>query len=189
MALVPPARLDESDDARALVDRIMTGRGKLGALYPVLLHSPRLASSLIEFGTVVRYGNGLEPRLRELVICLVGELNGARYEVHRHRELAFETGASADQVYGVREWRTLPAYSELERSALHLAESVTTSVRADPSQVSKLLERLGPQRLVELVTLVAYYNMIARILEPLGITPADEATPEEIIVRSHEQAS
>jgi 4-carboxymuconolactone decarboxylase len=182
MALVPPARLGDGEDARALVERIVAGRGKLGALYPVLLHSPRLAEACLEFGTVVRYGNGLEPRLRELVICLVGELCGARYEVHRHRELALASGASTEEVDGVREWRTLPGYSELERSALHLAETVTTTVQAEPSLVETLLEELGPRQLVELMTLVGYYNMICRILAPLGITPADEAGPEDVLM-------
>ena len=119
--------------------------------------------------------------LDDIASCTVGELCGARYEVHRHRELALTNGASAEQVDGVRQWRTLSVYSDIERSALHLAESVTTSVGADPSLVESLRERLGPRRLVELLVLVAYYNMICRILAPLDVTPDDEAGPEDVL--------
>ena len=54
--------------------------GKLISLDRMLLHSPPLAAGWNTFLGAVRTGLLVDPKLRELAMCVVAVLNGAEYE-------------------------------------------------------------------------------------------------------------
>src|SRR4051794_11805436 len=116
MARVGPADWRHDLDLAELVARIRAERGRLGALYPVILHSPDTARGLLALGNAVRFNSVLDAGLRELVICLVGERLDATYELFRHREFARLAGVTADRVAELRNWPGSSRYTELERT-------------------------------------------------------------------------
>jgi alkylhydroperoxidase family enzyme len=52
---------------------------------------------------------------------------------------------------------------------LALAEQLTREVSVEDSVFDAVKQHLSPREIVELVTTVAYYNMVARFLEGLQI--------------------
>ena len=67
------------------------------------------------------------------------------------------------------------SFSSLERDALELTLQMTRAIQVDPALMKRLQEALGNTELVELVTVIAAYNMVSRFLIALDIHPEDQA--------------
>jgi len=68
---------------------------------------------------------GIDEKLLELVHLRASQINGCGVCVHMHAESLQKSGESYERVLGVSAWRDSPFYSEAERAALALTESVT----------------------------------------------------------------
>jgi alkylhydroperoxidase family enzyme len=64
-----------------------------------------------------------------------------------------------------------PLYDELQRTVIRFAIASTRDVRIPDDVFDELKRRLPPNELVELVAVTATYNMVARFLVALDITP------------------
>ncbi|MFM8761548.1 MAG: carboxymuconolactone decarboxylase family protein, partial [Polynucleobacter victoriensis] len=62
-------------------------------------------------------------------------------------------------------------FTALEQDALDLTIQMTKSIEVDRSLMKRLQEQLGNTRLVELVGVIATYNMVSRFLVALEVTP------------------
>jgi hypothetical protein len=85
-------RLPDNGDDQTLVHDLVAGPGWMGAPYPALLHNPAITRGMLGFCTAVRYESSLPPLPAELVCCLVGQVNGAGYEVPLGTPEAYEVG-------------------------------------------------------------------------------------------------
>jgi AhpD family alkylhydroperoxidase len=65
------------------------------------------------------------PICRELVHLRVGQINGCSVCTDMHAKGARKAGESEERVFAVAAWRDTPYFSEAERAALALAESLT----------------------------------------------------------------
>lgn len=175
MARVPyvPADLAEPAD---IVDAIRARRG--GALINLdrmLLHSPAFAGGWNTFLRTVRTGLGLDPKLRELAMCVVAVINGAEYEFVHHAPVFLEAGGTRAQVEAMRDpdraLRDDALFDATERAALALVVEMTRDVRVRDETFAALRQRLSEQHTVELVGVVAAYNMVSRFLVALGVEP------------------
>lgn len=179
MARLPYVPADLSEPAE-VVSAVRARRG--GALLHLdrmLLHSPPLAAAWNAYLGAVRGGLSLEARLRELVICAVGLLNGAPYEVHHHGPLFLAAGGAQAQLDAlVRAGGALPQgapFDARERAALRLAAEVTRAVVVSDPALAEVRSVLGDRETVELVALIATYNMVSRFLVALEIEPEPPA--------------
>lgn len=162
----------------ALVARIVRERGRLGELYPVLLRSPGIASGMVELGNGVRRDAVLPARIRELVICRVGILNRAAYEVLRHREIAAAVGVEPEVLDALDDWADSPHFAPDERDALAYADAMTTEVEVNDELFARVARHWSEDEIVELTVTIAYYNMISRILVALRIGGGHSAQEE-----------
>jgi alkylhydroperoxidase family enzyme len=168
-----PADLGEP---AALVAAIRARRsGRLLHLDRMLLHSPPLAAGWNGFLKAVRTELALEPRLRELAMCAVASLNGADYEFHHHAPEFLRAGGTAQQVEALRApeqaLRQPRLFDEDDLAALRLTVEMTRQVAVAEDTFAAVHAALGDRRTVELVGVVAAYNMVSRFLVALGIEP------------------
>ena len=168
MSRIPAAEVTAPALA-SLVQRVIRERGQLGELYPVLLRSPSIAAGMIELGNGVRRDAALPAVLRELVICRVGVLNGANYEVMRHQRIAAGLGVSNERLEAITAWPGAGVFTPQERAVLAYADAMTTQVRVPDDVFASVRDSLPEQEVLELTVTVAYYNMISRILVALEI--------------------
>jgi AhpD family alkylhydroperoxidase len=168
MAHLPYADLS-APEAQPLVQRIVAERGSVLHLYQMLLHSPPLAEGWLGFLTAVRQKLALPGALRELVIMRVAMLNGAPYEAEQHRPIALEEGVTPAQLDALADWRSSPAFSDLERAVLELCDTMTREIHVAPDTLAAVDTHLGERQTVELAATVAAYNMVSRFLEALNI--------------------
>jgi alkylhydroperoxidase family enzyme len=168
-----PADLGEPPE---LVAAIRARRG--GTLLEpdrLLLHSPPLARGWNALLGAIRGELTVEARLRQLAICTVAALTGASYALHHHAPLFLAAGGSEEQLTALRRGASIlvdtDVFAEDERAVMRLAVELTRDGSVRDSTFAPVLELLGERGTVELVAIVAAYNMVSRFLVGLGIEP------------------
>ncbi|MDI4632112.1 carboxymuconolactone decarboxylase family protein [Pelomonas sp. V22] len=166
---------------QALVDAIRARRGgSLINLDLALLWSEPLARGWNAHLKAVRSELGFSRELRELAICTVALLTGAAYEYHHHAPDYLTAGGlqatldalQAHVASGSRERCSDPAFTALDALVVQYAQQMTLDVRVDDAVFEELRQRLDDNTaLVELTSAIATYNMVARFLVALQITP------------------
>jgi AhpD family alkylhydroperoxidase len=175
MPRIPYLPADVADPAD-LVAAIRARRGgKLLELDRVLLHSPPLARGWNAFFGAVRGELSLDAKLRELAIVAVGLLNGAEYEVEQHAPELLRAGGTEAQLAALRRGRGADdgsgAFDETEAAVLLLTFEMTRDVEVNDVTFAAVRDVLGERETVELVAVVAAYNMASRFLVALEVAP------------------
>lgn len=160
---------------RELVSAIEARRGgELLNLDRMLLWSEPLARAWNVYLGAVRTQLSLSPFLRELAICVVARLTGAHYEFHHHAPELARAGATPEQLAALDDPDVAaksPLYDDLQRAVIRFAIASTRDVQVPDDVFGELRRRLSPTELVELVAATATYNMVARFLVALQVTP------------------
>jgi alkylhydroperoxidase family enzyme len=169
-----PADIDRPADLIASI-RVRRG-GKLFNLDRMLLHSPPFAKGWNEFLREVRSGLSLSPKLRELAICGVAVLNGAEYEFYHHAPEYMKAGGTAAQIEVLRNFEAAAnetaIFDAAERAVIRLTLEMTREVQVSDSSFAAVRSALPDDRgVVELVGVIAAYNMVSRFLVALGVEP------------------
>mgnify|MGYP000873805775 CR=1 FL=1 len=177
MSRIPllPADLDQPADLLAAI-RARRG-GSLLNLDRTLLHSPMLARAWNDYLGAIRGKLSLQPRLRELVICAVARLNGADYEFAQHAPEYRRAGGSDATLAALHDISTAPPagtdFTPLERAALQVTCELTRDLRVSEAAFAALRAALpDPAQQVELMAVIATYNMVSRFL--IGCDVPDE---------------
>jgi 4-carboxymuconolactone decarboxylase len=165
------ARLPEmtaDDDVSA---RIRARRG--GALRPLdtmLLHSPPVADGWNEFLGAIRRDTTVPADLREIVVLRVAVLNDAPYEWDAHEQPARQAGLGDQHLAALRADEPGAPLSALQRLVVACTDAMTREIRLPRPLFEALREHLADRQLVELVTTVAAYNMVSRVIVALEIS-------------------
>lgn len=186
MARIP--YVSDSDAGPAdLVEAILARRGgKLLNLDRMLLVSPPLARGWNAHLGAIRTGLTLNARLRELAICAVAVLNGADYELEQHLPLYRQAGGSERAIDALRSHLSssggatlleqAEAFEASERAVLELTVEMTQRIHVSDATFERMRSALEDDRqTVELVAVVATYNMVSRFLVALGIEAEADA--------------
>jgi alkylhydroperoxidase family enzyme len=164
-------------EPRALVEAIRERRGgTLLNLDRMLLHSPPLAQGWNGYLKAVRQELALPPKLRELAMCGVAVLNDALYEFHHHAPEYRKAGGTELEVQALRRLgsaeQDLGVFAPVERAVVDLIIEMTLAVKVSDRCFEAVREVLADERqVVELVGVIATYNMVSRFLVTLGIEP------------------
>lgn len=169
-----PADLAEP---RELVDAIRKRRG--GALLNLdrqLLHSPPIAAGWNQLLGAVRTQLALSPKLRELAMCGVAVLNDAEYEYVHHVPVLLASGGTQAQADALRDMDRAAAdtalFDEAERAVLALTIAMTRDVQVSDETFAQVRAQMPDDRqMFELITTIAAYNMVSRILVAIGVQP------------------
>jgi alkylhydroperoxidase family enzyme len=175
MSRITPYREPSGSPESELVTRIRARRG--GGLLNLdrhLLKSPPFAAGWNAHLGAVRTELSLSPRLRELAICAVAVLNGADYELAHHAPEWLRAGAGTSQLEALKTLQSqgeLPAgFDAVEQAVLRLSVEMTREVKVTDATFERVRTALKDERqLVELVGVIATYNMVSRFLVALGI--------------------
>ena len=161
-----------------LVQAILERRG--GALLNLdraLLWSEPLARGWNGYLKNVRTGLGASRQLRELGICTVALLTGAHYEYHHHAPDYLAAGGRQGSLDALQAYVGGGATGQAQGLAgdealvARYAAQMTRDVKVDDALFAQMRERFEPTELVEITAAIATYNMVARFLLALGVTP------------------
>lgn len=149
--------------------RILAERGRVSLIYQVLLNSAPIASGWERLLTAVRNQTGIPADLRELMILRVAVLNGAAFEFDAHVPHALKAGVAQASIDATREAGLSPRFAPMERLVLELTDRMTRDIVVPEALIERLRAQFDAQGLVELVTTVAAYNMVSRLLVALNV--------------------
>ncbi|MES2977121.1 MAG: carboxymuconolactone decarboxylase family protein [Pseudomonadota bacterium] len=165
---------------RELIEAILTRRGGTFInLDKALLWSEPLARAWNVYLGAVRTGLPTSRKLRELGICTVALLTGAMYEYKHHAPdflvaggVQAELDALNDMVRGDARLPSKDArLGEVEHLVVQYAAQMTLDVKVSDAVFDALKRHFNTTELVELTSAIATYNMVARFLVALGVSP------------------
>ena len=150
--------------------------GTLLNLDRMLLHSPPFTKGWNGFLKEVRNNLIVPAKLRELAICCVAVLNEAEYEFLHHSPEFIKAGGTETQLDAIGSFDVetckMDLFDPSEKAVLRLTFEMTRFVRVSDSTFAAAQAALpDEQSLVELVGVIATYNMVSRFLIALGVEP------------------
>ena len=147
-------------------------------LYKALGNHPQLVAAWTEFSKTLRYDTRTPRALREIVILRGAQLMRSEYEWAQHLVMARKAGVREAQIRTLSDWRTSSEFDAREKAALALGEAVTQGRVSDEVR-SLAMKEFDPHDYVEIALVAAFYAMVGRMLDALGV----ELEPE---MRDHE---
>jgi nitroreductase/alkylhydroperoxidase family enzyme len=175
-----PLRPDQLDEAqRRLYDAVLASpRGQGGARrfiqredgtltgpFDAWLRSPALGEHLERVGMALRTDTVLPAAARETAVLVVARAWGADFEWWVHGLVARREGVPEPAIAAIAEGRR-PDFEDAACQAAHdLAHQLVERRRLDPATLERAREALGERALVEVVTLVGFYQLVSGILE------------------------
>ena len=180
---IPAWTPEQKPQPKDLVDAILARRGgELLNLDRALLWSEPVARGWNVYLKNVRTGLPTSRKLCELGICTVALLTGAEYEYHHHAPDFLAAGGSQAELDALNravladptQAITDPALAPTEQRVVQYAAQMTRQVKVDDALFAQMKNTFTTTELVELTTAIATYNMVARFLVALNITPEGE---------------
>ena len=175
-----PAAKPQPDD---LVQAIVKRRGgELINLDKALLWSEPLARGWNVYLKAVRTDLPTSWKLRELGICTVALLTGAAYEYHHHAPDFLKAGGTQAELDALQEVcaayrkntaaaQSNVALAAIESIVIQYAAQMTLNVKVSDEVFAQIKQHFDTTQIVELTAAIATYNMVARFLVALGVTP------------------
>lgn len=151
--------------------------GTLLNLDRALLWSEPLARGWNTYIGAVRAQLSASRQLRELGICAVALITGAHYEYHHHAPDYLAAGGTQASLGALSDYVQSggdgPPHGLTpdEGLVVQYAVQMTRDVDVDDALFARLKERFDTTQLVELTAAIASYNMVARFLVALKVTP------------------
>jgi alkylhydroperoxidase family enzyme len=169
---VPLATLP--DDIAAQVDEAGV---KQVNLYRCLAHAPDLLRAWIAFAWALRGNSSTSRQLRELMILRTATLHHSPYEWHQHRRMAAEVGVTDYEIAELEMWRTSRAFDPGTRAALAFTDAIVDGEVPDEIN-EELAAHFNVQQRIELTVTAAFYSMVPRVLDALGVPIEEEPGPD-----------
>ena len=179
---IPDWTPDLKAQPQELVDAILKRRGgTLINLDKALLWSEPLARGWNVYLKAVRSDLPTSPKLRELAICTVALLTGAAYEYKHHAPDFLTAGGTQTELDALnavvkadaRQTAAHPALGEVEQLVIRYAAQMTLDVKVADEVFNALRQHFDTTQIVELTSAIATYNMVARFLVALGVSPEE----------------
>ncbi|RIX50989.1 carboxymuconolactone decarboxylase family protein [Paenibacillus nanensis] len=117
--------------------------------------------------------SSLEHSLIELVKIRASQINGCAFCINMHTVDARKAGETEQRIYALNAWRETPYFSERERAALALTESVTliAGSHVPDSVYDEAARHFDNKQLSELIMAIVTINGWNRIAIATGMMP------------------
>ena len=177
LAPITPDRLD--DAARALYDAVLASPRGQGAARKIILRddgtltgpfdawlrTPELGIHLERVGMALRTNTVLPDAAREVAVLVVAKAWQADFEWWVHGLVARGHGVSDAVIEAIGQGRT-PEFDEPScRAAYDVASELVHRRRLAPDTLESARKALGERALVEVVTLIGFYQLVSGVLE------------------------
>lgn len=155
--------------ARVAAEIASGPRGAVQGPFPWLLRSPGIAAPVQRLGAYIRYDSALPGNLRELAILIVARFWRAQYEWYAHQPLALNEGVDEAVVEAIA-GRRRPEFADDTEEAVYEFCTATLETHEAPDDVYQaVFDRLGEERLVDLISLMGYYSLLAMVMATFRI--------------------
>jgi 4-carboxymuconolactone decarboxylase len=137
--------------------------GTVRGPFAIWLRNPAIAAAADRLGTTLRRGK-LDQRLFELMVLLVARHHTAQYEWFAHARHALEVGFPPAVLDAIRERRKPDFDRADERVVYELVTEMNETRTLSQATYDRAMEALGLDHLIELITALGFYTMVAIML-------------------------
>jgi len=156
---------------------LITAEGGLIGPFNAFLHSPRLGGPAAQLGEAVRFDSTLDRRTLELIIVVVAAHWRSDFEFWAHTRYAREAGVEEELISAVASGADVTFASLDDQRIVEAATEILMTGRLGDDTYDSLLTQLGTSGVVDLVTVVGYYSLVAFNLNVFRV-PAPVASSE-----------
>lgn len=168
-----------SPEQRKIYDDIKRMRGQVRGPFAVWLRNAELAEGALKLQDMFASRVNLERRLTQLMILVAARFASAQYAWHIHEPLALQQGIAQQIIDAIRERRTPDFTREDERLVYDLTLELNTTHSLSAGTFDRGMGLLGEQRMVELVSGVGFYSMVAMTLNAFQVAVPGDKKPLE----------
>ena len=174
--MAPLAREEMSDSQRKAADALTAGprRGVKGP-FIALLRSPDLMDRLQKVGEYLRFESALEPRINELLMCVVSREWTQQFEWLVHVPLALKAGVKRETLESLSEGRRPAAMADDEALAYDLWEELVRTKGVSEATYQGAVDRFGEAGIVDLLALVGYFTTVSMVMNVAHTPPGVDA--------------
>ena len=164
MARIPVATRESVPEAhRSTFDEITADRGGPIASGPVsvLINSPEMAKRASHLSGYLRQESTLPAKIQELAMLVTARERDCQYIWNAHAASGRRAGLSDGLVDALREKQELPNIPADESAVVNLGREFYRTNQVSEATFQAASQQFGTQGLVELVTLMGYYALLA----------------------------
>jgi len=172
--------LDEntlSAEQRKIYDEIKSLRGQVRGPFAVWLRNAELGAGTLKLQDMFAARVKLERRLVQLMILVAARFANAQYAWFIHEPHALQHGIAQEIVDAIRERRTPNFGREDERAVYDITLELNTTQTLSAATFERGMKLFDEQRMVELVSAVGFYSMVAMTLNAFDVQVPDGNRP------------
>ncbi|WP_026341287.1 carboxymuconolactone decarboxylase family protein [Actinomadura atramentaria] len=144
-------------------------------VFTTLGRHPDLFRSWLGLGSRLLTGGLLDARVRELAILRTAHHRRCAYEWTHHRVLGLAAGLTEEQVEALRGDPAEGPFDDADRAVLAAADELHADGTVSDATWAALAARFDERELIELVTLVGFYHLVAFALNALRVQTEEGA--------------
>lgn len=180
MARIPPIPENELTPEQIRVNAKISGprySGPARGPFAIWLRTPEFAEIASDFGLHLRTKTTLPRRLLELTILITAREWTAQYEWAAHEQFARDAGLAPTVIEDLRAG-CQPRFESPEEAIVY---EVATEIQERKGLTEDIYQRakavLGEQTVIDLLTVIGYYTLLAVVLTGLDVEAPDGGKP------------
>jgi 4-carboxymuconolactone decarboxylase len=163
MPAIPHDRMSE-EQKKAAAELAAGPRGEVKGPFVAFLRSPELMRRVQKVGEYIRFVCPLDKRLGEFAAIIGARAWSQQFEWWAHYRQALEAGLKREIADAVAEGRRPAGMAEDEELVYDtLTELINSKGLSDPTY-ARAVAKFGEQGLVDLISIVGYYTMLAMVM-------------------------
>jgi 4-carboxymuconolactone decarboxylase len=167
-----------SPEQKRIHDAIANRRGgHVRGPFALWMRLPQVAAGANALGNTLRVGSHMEKRLFELMVLVIAQHWGAQYEWFAHEHQARKEGIADAIIEAVRHGKP-PAFNrDDERLVYDVTHEMMTTRTLSGATYDRALDWFGLDVLIEFITSIGFYTMVAITLNGFDGPVPDGSRP------------
>src|SRR4029077_17592501 len=166
-----------STEQRNIYETIMRGRGHVRGPFAVWLRNAELCENTLKLQEMFASRVALDRRLLELMILVSARLATAKYAWFIHEPHALKFGIASEIVQAIRDRRTPDFARDDERLVYDITTELNTTRTLSDASYQRGMALFGEQVMVELVSAIGFYSMVAMTLNAFAVSVPGDKEP------------
>jgi 4-carboxymuconolactone decarboxylase len=164
---------------KTLAEDVIAGdRGSLNGPYNVFLRSPEMGDLAQKFGAYTRFHSSVPRKLNEFAILITARFWNSQYEWYAHHKYAVQFGLSEGIVSAVSDGKRPTGMQPDEEAVYNFCTEMLSSRQVSDATFDAAKSRLSEQGVVDLIAVMAYYDLVSMTLNADRYPLPDGVKPE-----------
>jgi 4-carboxymuconolactone decarboxylase len=166
-------------EQRTMADHVLGGeRSSLDGPFNVMLRSPGVGDAAQNLGAQVRFHSSIPRKLNEFAILITGRHWTAQYEWYAHHKAALTAGLNPALIDAVATGKRPAAMQPDEEAVYNFCTELLDKKQVSDAVFQAAKDKFGERGVVDLITVVSYYQLVSALLNVDRYPLPEGAQPE-----------